>query len=158
MNQVHVPRVAREREVVAVGKQRIERAQRVVSGLVIARRRIDLQPETWRPRLVGDGVAASAADAPGADTLVPDVAELAHRFEVPVEAAARAGVSDIEVVAAFVAAGVGKGGLVEIEARIVRRQVTRAEALPLAPHASILEISLGEAAEEMPLPQLNRHA
>src|SRR5256885_12604571 len=62
MNQVHVPRVAREREVVAVGKQRIERAERVVSGLVIARRRIDLQPETWRPRLVGDGVAAAAPD------------------------------------------------------------------------------------------------
>src|SRR5207249_11153629 len=125
MNQVHVPRVAREGEVVAVRKQRIERAERVVSGLVIARRRIDLQPETRRPRLVGDGVAAAAPDGPGADTLVPDVAELGHRFEVPVEAAARAGVSDIEVVAELVAARVEKASLVENEARIVRSEERR---------------------------------
>src|SRR5438128_10522901 len=96
MNQVHVPRVAREREVVAVGKQRIERAERVVSGLVIARRRIDLQPEKWGPRLVGDGVATAAPDGPGADTLVPDVAELGHRVEAPVQPAARAGAAGSE--------------------------------------------------------------
>src|SRR2546422_6713387 len=158
MNQVHVPRVAREGEVVAVRKQRIERAERVVSGLVIARRRIDLQPETRRPRLVGDGVAAAAPDGPGADALVPDVAELGHRFEVPVEAAARAGVSDIEVVAAFVAARVEKASLVENEARIVRRQVTRADVLTLDPHASILEMLAGEVVEEMLVAILNRHA
>ena len=35
--RLHVPRVAREREVVAVGKQRIEGAERVFSRLVIAR-------------------------------------------------------------------------------------------------------------------------
>src|SRR2546422_9834056 len=158
MNQVHVPRVAREGEVVAVGKQRIERTERVVSGLVIARRRIDLQPETWRPRLVGDGVATAAPDGPGADTLVSDVAELGHRFEVSVEAAARAGVSDIEVVAAFVAARVEKASLVENEARIVRRQVTRADVLTLDPHASILEMLAGEVVEEMLVAILNRHA
>src|SRR5207247_3260614 len=158
MNQVHVPRVAREGEVVAVRKQRIERAERVVSGLVIARRRIDLQPETWRPRLVGDGVAAAAPDGPGADALVPDVAELGHRFEVPVEAAARAGVSDIEVVAALLAARVEKASLVENEPRIVRRQVTRADVLTLDPHASILEMLAGEVVEEMLLAILNRHA
>src|SRR6266581_3340115 len=142
MNQVHVPRVAREGEVVAVGKQRIERTERVVSGLVIARGRIDLQPETWRPRLVGDGVAAAAPDGPGADILVPDVAELGHRFEVPVEAAARA----------------EKASLVENEARIVRRQVTRADVLTLDPHASILEMLAGEVVEEMLVAILNRHA
>src|SRR5438128_9407730 len=158
MNQVHVPRVAREGEVVPIRRQRIERAERVVSGLVIARRRIDLQPGRWRRRLVGDGVAASAADAPGTDTLVPDVAELGHRFEVPVEAAARAGVSDIEVVAAFVAARVEKASLVENEARIVRRQVTRADVLTLDPHASILEMLAGEVVEEMLVAILNRHA
>src|SRR5947208_13286343 len=158
MNQVHVPRVAREGEVVAVRKQRIERAERVVSGLVIARRRIDLQPETWRPRLVGDGVAAAAPDGPGADTLVPDVAELGHRFEIPVEAAARAGVSDIEVVAALVAARVEKASLVENEARVVRRQVARADALTLGTHASVLEMLAGEVVEEMLVAILNRHA
>src|SRR5438445_7787114 len=158
MNQVHVPRVAREREVVAVGKQRIERAERLVSGLVIARRRIDLQPETWRPRLVGDGVAAAAPDGPGADTRVPDVAELGHRFEVPVEAAARAGVSDIEVVAALVAARVQKAGLVENEARVVRRQVTGADVLTLGPHAPVLEMLAGEVVEEVLVAILNRHA
>src|SRR5258708_26897696 len=120
MNQVHVPRVTREGEVVTVRKQRVERAERLVSGLVIARRRIDLEPQTRSPREVGDGVAAAAADAPGADALAADVTSLAHRFEVPVEAPARAGVSDIEVVAALVAARVQKPRLVENEARIVR--------------------------------------
>src|SRR3989449_3436864 len=158
MNQVHVPRVAREGEVVAVRKQRIERAERVVSGLVIARRRIDLQPETRRPRLVGDGVAAAAPDGPGADALVPDVAELGHRFEVPVEAAARAGVSDIEVVAALVAAGVEKASIVSHEARVVRSEVTGADVLTLGPHASVLEMSAGEVIEEMLISILNRHA
>src|SRR3989442_3101756 len=158
MNQVHVPRVTREGEVVPVGKQRIERAERVVSGLVIARRRIDLQPETWRPRLVGDGVAAAAPDGPGADTLVPDVAELGNRMEVTVEAAARAGVSDIEVVAALVAERVEKASLVENEARVVRRQVARADALTLGPHASVLEMLAGEVVEEMLVAILNRHA
>src|SRR2546430_8160355 len=157
MNQVHVPRVAREGEVVAVGKQRIERAERVVSGLVVARRRIDLEPQARGPGYVGDGVAAAAPDGPGADTLVPDVAELGHRFEVPVEAAARAGVSDIEVVAALVAARVEKSSLVENEPRIVRRQVTRADVLTLDPHASILEMLAGEDVEEMLLAIWNRH-
>src|SRR3989442_2614827 len=138
MNQVHVPRVAREGEVVAVGKQRIERTERVVSGLVIARRRIDLQLETWRPRLVGDGVAAAAPDGPGADILVPDVAELGHRFEVPVEAAARACGSDIEVVAALAAARVEKARLVQNESGIGPRQRTRPDVLTLHPHTSIL--------------------
>src|SRR6185436_15892792 len=126
MNQVHVPRVAREGEVVAVGKQGIERAERLIAGLVIARRRIDLEAHTRSPGEVGDGVAAAAADAPGADAFAADVTNLAHRFEVPVEAAARAGVSDIEVVAALVAASVQKAGLVENEARVVRRQVAGA--------------------------------
>src|SRR4029077_18438728 len=101
MNQVHLPRVARGGEVGAVGKQRIERAERVVSGLVVARRRIDLEAQTRSPREVGDGVAAAAADAPGADAFAADVTNLAHRFDIPVEAAARAGVSEIEVVAAL---------------------------------------------------------
>src|SRR6266851_3017690 len=96
MNQVHVPRVAREGEVVAVRKQRIERAERVVSGLVITRRCIDLEPQTRRPVEAGDGVPAATADRPGADALAADVTGLPHRFEVPVEAAARAGVSDVE--------------------------------------------------------------
>src|SRR2546428_2094824 len=158
MNQVHVPGVAREGEVVAVRKQRIERAERLVSGLVIARRRIDLEAQTRRPGEVGDGVAASAAGAPGADVFATDVTNLAHRFEVPVEAAARAGVSDIEVVAALVAARVEKASLVENEPRIVRRQVTRADVLTLDPHASILEMLAGEVVEEMLLAILNRHA
>src|SRR6266852_4236424 len=158
MNQVHVPRVAREGEVVAVRKQRIERAERVVSGLVITRRRVDLEAHTRRPGEVGDGVAASAADAQGADAFATDVTNLAHRFEVPVEAAARAGVSDIEVVAALVAARVEKASLVENEARIVRRQVTRADVLTLDPHASILEMLAGEVVEEMLVAVLNRHA
>src|SRR5258705_5691247 len=106
MDQVHVPRVAGEGEVVAVREQRIERAERVVSGLVITRRGIDLEPQTRRPVEVGDGVPAATADGPGADALAADVTSLAHRFEVPVEAAARAGVSDIEVVAAPAARGV----------------------------------------------------
>src|SRR5439155_8964972 len=158
MNQAHVPRLARERELVAVGKQRIERAERVVSGLVVARRRIDLEPQARGPGYVGDGVAAAASDGPGADTLVPDVAELGHRFEIPVEAAARAGVSDIEVVAALVAARVEKASLVENEARVVRRQVARADALTLGPHASVLEMLAGEVVEEMLVAILNRHA
>src|SRR5262249_11052094 len=148
MNQVHVPRVAREGEVVAVGEERIERAQGAVPGLVVARRRIDLESQTWRPGYVGEGIAAAAAHAPGADILVADVAELAHRFEVPVEPGAHAGVSDIEVVAALVAAGVQKARLVENEARVVRRQVAGADALTLGPHASILEMLAGEVVEE----------
>src|SRR6185436_2152430 len=140
MNQVHVPRVAREGEVVAVGKQGIERAERLIAGLVIARRRIDLEAQTRRPGEGGDGVAAAAADAPGADAFAADVTNLAHRFEVPVDATARARVPDVEVVAALVAAPVEKVGLVENEARIVRRQVTGADVLTLDPHASILEM------------------
>src|SRR5438309_7470238 len=158
MNQVHVPRVAREGEVVAVGKQRIERAERVVSGLVVARRRIDLEAQTRSPREVGDGVAAAAADAPGADAFAADVTNLAHRFDIPVEAAARAGVSEIEVVAALVAARIEKPSLVENEARVVRRQVARADALTLGPHASVLEMLAGEVVEEMLVAILNRHA
>src|SRR5258705_13860062 len=115
MNQVHVPRVAREGEVVAVRKQRIERAERVVSGLVITRRRVDLKAQTRRPGEVGDGVAASAADAPGADVFAADVTNLPHRLDVPVEAAAHAGVVDIEVVAALVPARLEKAGLIENE-------------------------------------------
>ena len=104
MNQIHVTRVARQREVVAVRKQRIEGAERVVTGRVIARRGVDLESQTRRPGHVGDGVAAATADGPGADALAADVTDLAHRLEVPVEAAARAGVSHIEVVAPLVAA------------------------------------------------------
>src|SRR6266436_7683390 len=112
MNQVHVPRVAREGEVVAVRKQRLERAERVVSGLVITRRRIDLEPQTRRPVEVGDGVPAATADRPGADLLAADVSELGHRLDVPVEAAAHAGVSHIKVVTPLVAAGVEKASIV----------------------------------------------
>src|ERR1700720_4734297 len=115
MNQVHVAGVAREGEIVAVRKQRIERAERFVSGLVITRRCIDLEPQTRRPSRVGHGVPAAAADGPGADALAADVTTLAHGFEVPVEPDARAGVSDIEVVAALVAARVQKARLVENE-------------------------------------------
>src|SRR6266853_2101882 len=158
MNQVHVARVAREGEIVAVRKQRIERAERVVSGLVITRRGIDLEPQTRRPVEVGDGVSAAAADGPGADTFAADVTSLAHGFEVPVESAARAGVSDIEVVAALVAARVEKASLVENEARVVRRQVTGADVLTLDPHASVLEMLAGEVVEEMLITILNRHA
>src|SRR5437870_4676460 len=158
MNQVHVPRVAREGEVVAVGKQRIERAERVVSGLVVARRRIDLEAQTRSPREVGDGVAAAAADAPGADAFAADVTNLAHRFDIPVEAAARAGVSEIEVVAALVAARIEKASIVSHEARVVRSEVTGADVLTLGPHASVLEMSAGEVIEEMLISILNRHA
>src|SRR5216684_1522913 len=118
MNQVHVPGVAREGEVVAVRKEWIERAERVVSGLVITRRCVDLEAQTRHPGEVGDGVPTTAADRPGADAFAGDVTSLAHRFEVPVEPAARAGVSDVEVVAALVAARVEKAGLVEDEARL----------------------------------------
>src|ERR1700687_6167275 len=158
MNQVHVPRVAREGEIVAVREQRIERAERVVSGLVITRRGIDLESQTRRPVEVGDGVPASAADRPGADAFAGDVTSLAHRFEVPVEPVARAGVSDIEVVAALVAARVQKASLVENEARVVGRQVTGADVLALGSHASVLKVLAGEVVEEMLVAILNRHA
>src|SRR5437899_8479150 len=158
MNQVHVPRVAREGEVVAVGKQRIERAERVVSGLVVARRGVDLEAQPRSPREVGDGVAAAAADGPGADAFAADVTNLAHRFDIPVEAAARAGVSEIEVVAALVAARIEKASLVKNEARVVRRQVARADALTLGPHASVLEMLAREVVEEIFVAVLNRHA
>src|SRR5882724_9498689 len=158
MNQVHVARVAREGEIVAVGKQRIERAERVVSGLVIARRGIDLEPQTRRPVEVGDGVPAAAADGPGADALAADVSELGHRLGVPVEAAAHTRVVDIEVVAALVAASVEKASLVENEVRIVRRQVTGADVLALGPHAAVLEMFVGEVIEEMLMSILNRQA
>src|SRR6266850_1534760 len=138
MNQIHVPRVARQGEVVAVRKQRIERAERVVSGLVITRRCIDLEPQTRCPVEV-DGVPGAAADGPGADVLAADVSELGHRLGVPVEAAAHTRVVDIEVVAALVATRVEKASLVENEVRIVRRQVTGADVLALGPHAAVLE-------------------
>src|SRR6266576_5931599 len=111
MNEIHVPGVAREGEVVAVRKQGIERAERLVPGLVINRRGVDLEPQTRRPVEAGDGVPAAAADGPGADALAADVTRLAHGFEVPVESAGHAGVSDIEVVAALVAARVEKSGV-----------------------------------------------
>src|SRR5882724_9909403 len=158
MNQVHVARVAREGEIVAVRKQRIERAERVVSGLVITRRGIDLEPQTRRPVEVGDGVPAATADRPGADLLAADVSELGHRLDVPVEAAAHAGVVDIEVVAALVAARVEIAGLIENEARVVRRQVTGADVLTLGPHTSVLEMLAGEVVEEMLVAILSRHA
>src|SRR6185436_16225205 len=135
MDQVRVPRVSREREVVTVREQRIEGAERLVSGLVIARRGIDLQAEAWRPTNVGEGVAAAVADGPGADALAPDVTVLPHRFEVPIEAVARACVSDVEVVTPLVAAGVEKLRTVLHEARVVRRQVTGADVLTFDPKA-----------------------
>src|SRR5258705_12949402 len=92
------------------------------------------------------------------DHRAADVTVLVHGFEIPVDPAARAGVSDIEVVAALVAARVEKAGLVENEARIVRRQVTGADVLTLGPHASILEMLAGEVVEEMLVAILNRHA
>src|SRR5260370_18131650 len=98
MNQVHVAGVARKGEIVAVRKQRIERAERVVSGLVITRRGIDLEPQTRRPVEVGAGVSAAAADAPGADTFAADVTTLPPGFEAPAESAARAAVSRIQLV------------------------------------------------------------
>src|SRR6266851_2376636 len=158
MNQVHVPGVAREGEVVAVRKEWIERAERVVSGLVITRRCVDLEAQTRHPGEVGDGVPTTAADRPGADAFAGDVTSLAHRFEVPVEPAARAGVSDVEVVAALVAARVEKAGLVEDEARVVGRQITGADVLALGPHASVLEVLAGDVVEEMLVAILNRHA
>src|SRR6185369_5340944 len=85
MDQVRVTRVSGEREIVTVREQRIEGAERLVSGFVIARRGIDLKAEAWRPPNVGNGVSAAAADGPGADALVSDVTKLPHRFEVPIE-------------------------------------------------------------------------
>src|SRR5216684_2832573 len=95
MDQVRVTRVSGEREVVPVREQRIEGAERLVSGLVIARGCVDLKAEAWRPTNVSDGVAAAAADGPGADALAPDVTKLPHRFEVPIDAVSRARVSDV---------------------------------------------------------------
>src|SRR3989454_6976916 len=147
MDQVRVTRVSGEREVVTVREQRIEGAERLVSGLVIARRGVDLKAEAWRPTNVSDGVAAAAAGGPGADALAPDVTELPHRFEVPIEAVSRACVSDVEVVAPLVAAGVEKLSIVLNEARVVRRQVTGADVLVLDPKASVLETLAREVVE-----------
>src|SRR5262249_1112105 len=127
MNQVRVTRVSSEREIVTVRKQRIEGAERVVSGIVIARRCAGLKPEACRPTNVSDDVAAAATEGPGADVLAPDVAKLPHRFEVPIEPGFGACVSDIEVVTPFVAARVEKLSIVLNEARVVRRQITWAD-------------------------------
>src|SRR2546426_3434526 len=158
MDQVRVTRVSGEREVVTVREQRIEGAERLVSGLVIARCGVDLKAEAWRPTNVSDGVAAAAAGGPGADALAPDVTELPHRFEVPIEAVSRACVSDVEVVAPLVAAGVEKLSIVLNEARVVRRQVTGADVLVLDPKASVLETLAGEVVERPLIAILDRVA
>src|SRR6266403_714858 len=147
MDQVRVTRVPGECEVVTVREERIEGAERLVSGFVIARRGIDLQAEAWRPTDVRDGVAAAAADGPGADALAPDVAKLPHRFEVPIEAVSRACVSDVDVVTPLVAACVEKPGIVLHETRVVGREVTGADVLTLDPKASVLETFVGEVVE-----------
>src|SRR5438128_3379118 len=158
MDQVHVTRVAGEREVVAVRKERVERAECLVPGLVIARRGIDLEAQTRRPGEVGKSVAAAAADGPGADVCAPHISELGHRLDIPVEAASRAGVSHIEVVTPLVPAGVDKASIVSNEARVIRREVTGADVLALGPHASVLEMFVGEVIEEMLMSILNRQA
>src|SRR4029077_19785299 len=158
VDQVRVPRVSGQREVVTVREQRIEGAERLVAGLVVARCGIDLNTEAWRPTNVGDGVAAAAAGGPGADALAPDVAELSHRFGVPVEAVSRAGVSDVEVVTPLVAVGVEKVRTVLHEARVVRRQVTGADVLVLDPNASVLETLAGEVVERPLIAILDRVA
>src|ERR1700733_14783467 len=83
MDEVCIPRVARQREVIAVRKKRIEGLDAAVVQMAITGRRINLQTE---PRLPGriERVAEQRANRPCSNRLVADVARLVHRLPVPI--------------------------------------------------------------------------
>src|SRR5260370_39032023 len=61
VNQFCVGRVTRSREVVAAGKQRVERVQPIVGWILVPRSRIELQTDSWRKR---DGLESPSDDGP----------------------------------------------------------------------------------------------
>ena len=130
------PVIARQREVVAVGKERIEGAERAADRVAVARGDVELQSQARRPGDLLEGVAGDRAQVPGADVLAADGPELAHGLGIPVEAAERAGKMHIEDVAALVAACAEVARAVLGEARIVGGEADVLAQLPLDPQAA----------------------
>ncbi len=158
MDQVGVAGEAGEREVEAVGKQRIEGAELAVAGTAVAGRRIGLQPEPRHPRHVLQGVARAGAECPGADLAAADMAGLPHAFEVPVDGAELAGEADVEHVAVFVAESVEILRAVALIQRIVGRQLVGAEHLPLQAQGREAEVPVGDIVERREVVVLHRLA
>ncbi|CAM3148713.1 hypothetical protein BUGL105410_21245 [Burkholderia gladioli] len=156
MDQVAVARVAGQREVIAVREQRVEGADVAVAGMAVAGGAVHLQAEARRAGQRGEGIAAQRAEGPGADAGRAHVPGLPHRFHVPVERRALAGVAQVEHVAPLVAGGIEKARAVALVARPVGRQVAGAEAAALDAQAAELQVAVRGVVEAVEIAILHR--
>src|SRR5258708_4982326 len=158
VDDVHVARVPREREIVAVRKQRVERLERAVTGTTIAGGGVHLQAETRRPRGTSEGVTRQAADRPGSHLRRTHIAALAHGFCAPVEAVPGPGIADVADIAPLVTRGVEKPGPLQLVSRIVDGELAGADVFSFDPEAAVLEMAVGKIVKWPVVPVLNRVA
>src|SRR5580700_9356646 len=98
VNQVCVRRVTRRREVVATGKQRVERVELIVSWILVPRSGVELQTDSWPQRSEIECSADNCPDRPRVDSARAYASILGHGLGVPIEAAARSCKADIREV------------------------------------------------------------
>src|ERR1700761_1912570 len=79
MDEIHIARIARERDVVTIGKEGVEGAHSVVRAMAITGCRVQLQPKAWLPGCCGKGIARSGTYGPGPYIACTDGAAPAHR-------------------------------------------------------------------------------
>src|SRR5580704_13107538 len=104
VDEVRIIGVSREREVVAVWKQRIEGLQDIVVGIAVAGGDVELKPKPWCPPNISKCVARERADCPGPDGIASNAPVLAHDFEVAVETVGLSGETHVDAVSTFVSA------------------------------------------------------
>lgn len=125
VDEIYIAGIAREREIVAVWKERIESLEDIAVRVFVAGSGVELKPEPWSPTNIGKRVSIERGGGPCPDVFIRDLPGLAHGFEVPIEAAGRTGEINIKDVPPLVSADTGKLHVILGEPGIVARQGRR---------------------------------
>src|SRR5262249_29523616 len=139
-------------------EQGIEGPERVVPGMAIPRGGVDLEPQARAPAEIRERVAAPRTHGPRPGLLAADPTRLPHCLQIPVEPFEGARVTHVQDVSPLVAPGIQILCSVQLEARVVCRELARSDVLPLDPEPSVLEIPVRVVVERMRVPILDRSA
>src|SRR5882672_5343666 len=147
VDEVCVSRSAHQREVVRVGKQRIEGSDRSVSASSIAGGQIELQPDAWTPTSVLKRVSADRSHGPASNLLTTDSTRLPHHFEIPIDRPSGNLIAHVQIVATLVPAAIQIVRCVRIVPGIISRQLSGADIIALHPETAVLRPSVGVVIE-----------
>src|SRR5882724_2684607 len=125
MDEVGVGWSAHQREVVRVGKQRIEGSDCPICASPIAGGQIELQPDAWTPTSVLKRISADRSRGPGSNLLTTDSTRLPHPFELPIDRPSGNPIAHVQIVATFLPAAIQVVRCIRIIPRIVSGQLSR---------------------------------